>query len=430
MACVFPTPPLGKEASRLRASTLSRPLTLAMTVITGAAVANLYYSVPLLLLMARSYHVAASRIGLVPMLTQAGYAAGLVLFVPLGDLMERRRLIVRLLGLVAVALALVAYAPTLLWLEGASFLLGLFTVVPQIIVPLSADLARPDERGRVVGMVMSGLLVGVLLARSVSGLVADALGWRAVFAAAAGLMLALGLVVRLAFPVAPPVGETSDWRALLRSLAGLATREAVLRRIALTGAGLFAAFSAFWTSLTFRLSAAPYHYPASIIGIFGLIGVVGALTAPLAGRRADNANPRFTVTLSLGLVALSLLWTLPDSGRLWGLIPGLIGLDAGVSAAQISNQSQLYARFGQSRSRATTVYMATYFVGGALGAGLGPLAWRWGQWPAVTAVALVFVGAAAAAHFLPTARSGPVAGSQDSWYNERDLAPPQHSRID
>lgn len=378
---------------------LSRTFTLILAIITGVTVANLYYNQPLLNLMAQTFHVRPSRLGVVPMLTQIGYASGLLFFVPLADSMERRGLIIRLLSVDALVVALMALAPNLLCLEVLSFLVGLFSVVPQIVVPLAADLASNRERGRVVGTIMSGLLIGVLLARTVSGLIGNLWGWHSMFAVASGFMVLIGIVARYSVPRSPSKQDAMSYRTLLATTAALPLEEPELVRTSLTGANIFAAFSAFWTTLTFLLTRAPYHFSASTIGLFGLLGVAGALIAPVAGRLADRRDPRITVSYGLLLAFSVLVWLDFQHNRLWALVLGILGLDLAVNGAQISNQSRIYAIRPTARARSNTVYMVSYFIGGSAGSGLGSLFWHLFRWNGVTAVMLFFIASAGFIHY-------------------------------
>ena len=362
---------------------------------TGVAVANLYYNQPLLAQMARSFGVRAGAAGFIPTLTQAGYALGLLLFVPLGDRLERRRLITIMLLASTLALAAAALAPSLALLALASLAVGAATIAPQLILPLAAGLAAPGERGRVVGTIMGGLLVGILLARTVSGFVGAAWGWRTMYWIAGGLMVALAGALWRVLP--PGRGESAlRYPALLRSLVDLARREPVLREAALVGALAFGSFSAFWSTLVFRLGAPPYAYGARVAGLFGLVGVVGALAAPLVGRASDVRSPRLAVTIGLG--ASLGAWTAFAflGAHLGGLIAGVILLDFGTQAAQVANQTRVYALRPEARSRMNTVYMVSYFVGGAAGSILGATAWAHWRWPGVCGVGALLVLAALA----------------------------------
>ncbi len=377
---------------------LSAGLTWLMAFTTGASVANLWYNQPLLSLIGHTFHVGFSTQGSVSMVTQIGYAVGLLTFVPLADLVERRKLIVLLLLLTATMCLLVAFAPAFWWLECSSLLLGAVTVVPQIIVPVAADLAETRNRGRVVGLIMSGLLIGVLGARTVSGLIGGALGWPAVYGFGALLMLTFALLVRWKFPVTYPIARQTSYPAVMRSIIPLMRQEPELSRASLTGGALFASFNVFWTTLTFRLGASPYHYSASTIGMFGLIGIAGASIAPIAGRFADRQDPRRMVSFSITLIIGAFLWMARLNGNLWALLLGIIALDLGVQAGQISNQTRIYALRPDARARLNTVYMGSYFIGGSLGAGVGSFAWDHWRWSGVTVVALTFLLVAVFVH--------------------------------
>ncbi|WP_053958915.1 MFS transporter [Sulfobacillus thermosulfidooxidans] len=373
-------------------------LVLVMAVATGASVANLYYNQPLLALMARTFHVGPAAIGVVPMLTQIGYATGLLLFVPLADLWERKKLIAGLFGLTAVTLEIVSVLPQFSAFLIANFALGAVTVVPQVIVPVAADIAPDSQRGRVVGIVMSGLLIGVLSARMISGVIGDWLGWQAVYRFAGILMMMFVIVVITIFPISRPHTRPLTYRKLLYSLGPIILREPELVKASLTGAALFGTFSAFWTTLTFRLNTTPYHYTASIIGLFGLLGIAGASIAPIAGRLADKRDPRITITVAIVVVTLSWLLMWPLSSHLWALILGIILLDLGVQAGQISNQYRIYALRPDARARVNTIYMATYFLGGSVGSGVASLAWAHAHWTGVTFTALGLLSVAIITH--------------------------------
>jgi len=355
-----------------------------MAAASGATVANLYYNQPLLGHIGRELGASGGALGLVPTLTQVGYAVGMLFIVPLGDSLERRRVIVTMSMLVTLALVGVALAPTLPLLVLASFAVGATTVIPQLLIPFAAHLAPAAQRGRVVGTVMSGLLIGILLSRTAAGFVGTHLGWRAMFWMAAGLMLALGLVMRFILPAQPPMAEL-PYPALLRSLGHLARTEPVLRLHALLGALTFAAFSVFWSTLALYLQSLPEQYGPQVAGLFGYSGVAGALVAPLVGRYADVRGDRRINALAIGVLLLSfgVMWPL---GRwLWGIALGVVLLDMGTQANQISNQTRVYALRPEARSRLNTLYMVTYFAGGAGGSWLGTTAWTQAGWTGVCA---------------------------------------------
>jgi predicted MFS family arabinose efflux permease len=330
------------------------------------AVANLYYAQPLLASIARSFGASTGAAGLVVTLTQVGYAVGLALIVPLGDILERRSLVVSVLLCAVVALAAAALAPSIGLLAVIGIAIGLTSVAAQVLVPFAADLAPAARRGRVVGTVMSGLLIGVLLARTVAGLVAAAFGWRAIFGVAAVLMLGLAVVLRRVLPRRNP-NTAQPYGTLLSSILTLLREEPVLRRRALYGGLDFAAFSVFWTTAAFLLAGAPYHYGTAIIGAFGLLGVAGALMASVAGRLVDRGHESLaTGGFALG-IALSYGLLFLGAHSLIALIAGILLLDLGVQGLHITNQSVVYQLRQDARSRITTAYMTSYFTGGALG---------------------------------------------------------------
>lgn len=361
---------------------LSRGLLLLLATTSGLAVANLYYNQPLLADIGRTFGVSSNAAGYVSMFTQIGYALGMLLFVPLGDIRERRTLISALL--IAVSLSLVGFATSqsLLWMYIASFAVGITTVVPQIIVPFSAQLAVPAERGKVIGTVMSGLLFGILLARTVSGIVGDLFGWRAMYWIAAVVMLLLSVVLYRLLPETRP--ETSaTYSELLQSIGHLVRKYSTLREASLIGACMFAAFSVFWTSLAFFLEGAPYHYSSSVAGLFGLIGVAGAAGAPMIGRMADKIAPQRIIGLLILLTLLSYGLFGLSGVSIWSLIAGVIVLDLGVQGTQVGNQARIYALEPAARSRINTVFMVSTFAGGALGSSLGSYAWQHWGWSGV-----------------------------------------------
>jgi predicted MFS family arabinose efflux permease len=345
---------------------LSNRLVVLMAVATGAIVANLYYSQPLLHQISLSFHVGTAATSLVVTCTQAGYAAGLLLVVPLGDFRPRRSLTVGMFVLTAGFLALTAAAPDLWLFEVAAVAVGCASVAGQIMIPFAADLAEPGRQGRVVGQMMTGLLIGILLARTASGLVAQVAGWRSIYWISAGLMVVFAVVMRRALPAEAPRPHIPYGRLVGSSLRFLAT-EPILRRRAFMGATEFAAFSVLWTSLSFLLSGPPFHYSKAVIGLFGLAGVAGVTTANVAGRLADAQRTRVVTTLSALVLTGSFGILALGKHALVPLILGILVLDVGTQGIQITNQAINYRIRPEARSRVNGAYMVCYFVGGALG---------------------------------------------------------------
>jgi predicted MFS family arabinose efflux permease len=358
-----------------------------MAISVGVIVANIYYAQPLLADIARTFRLSVTQAGAVAMLSQAGSALGMFLFVPLGDVRERRSLISILLLGATVSLVLVAIAINALWLMVASVALGATAAVVHVFLPFAAHLAPPDRRGRVVGTVMSGLLVGILLARTFSGFLGARFGWRAVYAIAAGMMLLLLIFVQFLLPRSEPTVRLS-YAGLLRSIAHLFREHQALRESALLGATFFCAFSAFWTTLIFLLENPPYHYGSQVAGLFGLVGMTGALGAPLVGRFADRRGPRPAIGIALVLVFLSYLILIAFGKSLVGLIVGVVLLDFAVQCGHVSNQTRIYGLVPEARSRLNTVYMVFYFAGGAVGSVLGAWSWRLAGWSGVCCLGL------------------------------------------
>lgn len=356
-----------------------------MAAAAGLSVANLYYHQPLLGEIGRTFHASDRALGLIPAFSQVGYALGLLFIVPLGDSLERRRTIVVMTALVSLALMAVALAPDMPWMVIASGVVGVTTVVPQLLVPLAAHLAPETQRGRVVGTVMSGLLIGILLSRTASGLLGVRFGWRAMFWIAAALMLLLVVVLRLTLP-SQPASSTLPYPALLRSLGSLVREEPLLRLHSLLGALTFGSFSAFWATLALYLQSMPEHYGPQVAGLFGVVGVAGAIAAPLVGRYADERGDRRINMFAIGVLFLSFIVLGLLGHSLWGIALGVILLDLGAQANQIANQARVYALRPEARNRLNTVYMVTYFAGGASGAWLGSIAWSHWGWLGVCVV--------------------------------------------
>jgi predicted MFS family arabinose efflux permease len=356
-----------------------------MAITAGVGVANLYYNQPLLGDIGRSFQANAHQTGIIAMSTQIGYAIGMFFFVPLGDIKERRRLIMILLLLVALSLVGVATAQNLIWMNVASLAVGITTIVPQIMIPLAATLAPPKEQGKVIGTVLSGLLFGILLARTVSGLIGGYFGWRAMFWIAAVLMLILAIILRLFLPENKP-DRSITYSQLFFSLFHLTKTHATLREAAFIGAMMFGSFSAFWTSLTYFVESPVYHFNSQLAGLFGLVGVVGASAAPLVGRMADRFQPKIIVGLLMSLTLFSFLLFGLTGTYLLGLIIGIILLDLGVQGTQVANQARIYPLAPEARSRINTVFMVSTFLGGALGSFLGSYAWKEWGWSGVCTI--------------------------------------------
>ncbi|MBJ8739415.1 MFS transporter [Citrobacter sp. FDAARGOS_156] len=361
---------------------LSPALIVLMSVATGLAVASNYYAQPLLDTIARNFSLSASTAGFIVTAAQLGYAAGLLFLVPLGDMFERRMLIVSMTLLAAGGMLITASSQSLGMLILGTALTGLFSVVAQILVPLAATLAMPDKRGKVVGTIMSGLLLGILLARTVAGLLANLGGWRTVFWVASVLMALMAIALWRGLPKMK--SETHlNYPQLLGSVFSLFIHDKLLRTRAMLGCLTFANFSILWTSMAFLLAAPPFNYSEGMIGLFGLAGAAGALGARPAGGFADKGKSHLTTTAGLLLLLLSWLAIWFGHTSVPMLIIGILVLDLTVQGVHITNQTVIYRIHPDARNRLTAGYMTSYFIGGAAGSLISASAWQHAGWAGV-----------------------------------------------
>ncbi|ANH98258.1 MFS transporter [Pseudomonas koreensis] len=390
-----------EESSRNeRVRGLSPSLTWLFSVTCALAVANVYFAQPLLDSMAQSLGVASSMIGVVVTATQVGYALGLLFIVPLGDLVNRKRLILTQVLLSAIALAAVGAAQQWLALLGAMIVVGLLAVVVQVLVAYAAALATPSQRGHAVGTVTSGIVMGILLARFTSGLIADIAGWRAVYFVSSGLMLTIGAVLWKVIPVTAAPRHQDSYLALIRSLFKLFITERTLRSRGLLALLIFAAFSVLWTSMVLPLSAPPLSLSHTAIGMFGLAGVAGALAARGAGRWADQGLGQRVTGISLGLLTLSWLPITFAETSLIALVCGVVLLDFAVQAVHVTNQSLIFAARPDAQSRMVGAYMCFYSVGSALGAAAATQVYALWGWMAVSLLGVLISATAFVLWFL------------------------------
>ena len=353
---------------------------ILLSVAAGFGVANLYYAQPLAATMASSLGVSAGEIGLCLMACQLGYALGMLLLVPLGDGRERRRLMVQTALATSVSALLVALSSRYVVLVAASALLGFSSCLPQMAIPFAVGLVSREERGAAIGTVMTGLLTGILLSRTASGLLAAALGWRGTFVGAALLMALLAMVLRLSLPAQRPP-EPLAWRAVVVSLPRVWRAEPLLRRHALLGALGFAAFSMFWATLSFQLAA--LGQGPRTAGLFGALGLAGIAAAPLVGRHAERLGTARVNAAALSVLSASFVVSFLASRSLPGLAIAAILLDAGMQANHLTNQTVIFGLTPALRNRINAVYMVVFFVGGAVGTTLGSLAWEVARWKGV-----------------------------------------------
>jgi len=369
----------------------------------AVSVSALYYNQPLLMDMGHTYGATAGRAGFVAVATQVGYAVGLLMFVPLGDVLERRSLMMKMYGAVAVALLLVALAPSLSWLIAASVLVGLFASVTHVALPIAPDLVADSERGRAIGIVMTGLLLGILLARTFAGWVSHIRGWQVVFLVAAVMNAAFVPLLWRVMPKLPPKQKLL-YSDAMKSLWTLFRTQPLLRESSVLGALVFASFSCFWTTLAFVLYS-HYRLGAGVAGTFGLVGAAGAMVASVAGKLADKHGSRWVITVGTGLLALSyvLLWGeerahMSTTLHVIALAVGVIILDIGAQMTQVANQTRIFGLVPSARSRLNTVYMTVYFTGAAVGSALATVAWAHWRWDGVCYLALGLIGLAGIRH--------------------------------
>ncbi|MDF0532781.1 MFS transporter [Shewanella sp. A32] len=363
---------------------LSPLLVLLMAVATGVAVANNYYVQPLLDTIANYFKVSHTAAGMLVTTAQLFYGAGLLLLVPLADMVERRRLIIVMMLLATVGLFISAMAPNLYWLLLGTAVAGACSVVAQVLVPLAATLADPSQRGRVVGTVMGGLLLGILLARVVAGMISTLVSWQAVYWLAAMAMLLITLLLARTLPVYRT--ETAiGYRELMRSLLSLFGSEPKLRSRSFLGGLSFAMFTMFWTPLAFLLANPPYEYSDATIGLFGLAGVAGVAAARWAGKLADAGKGNTGTWLGLGCSLVSWMLLFFAGNSLLLLLAGVVLLDLAVQMTHVSNQNVIYSLQQQLRNRLNAGYMTCYFIGGALGSWVSVNLYQFGGWTAVCA---------------------------------------------
>ncbi|MEO3841700.1 MFS transporter [Streptomyces sp. B22F1] len=387
-----PASPRSPRSPREEPTALGRGMLLLMATATGLSVAGNYFAQPLLDLIGRDLHVGSTLAALVVTAAQTGYALGLILLVPLGDVTDRRRLSVGLFVATAAFLALTAAAPNGPVLLAGTVLTALASVGAQVVVPYAAGLAAPEERGRVVGVVMSGILLGGLLARTASGALSELGGWRTIYWVNALLMAGMAVLLHRHLPRLPAAGAgmaRMSYPALLRSTVALLREEPVLRRRSVLGALSLASYSVQLTALTFLLARPPYGWSESAIGLFGLVGAVGVVTMTFAGRLSDRGHVQ--AVTGAGVLLLTGSWVLlgvAGESLPW-LVVGIVGLNVAQQAVLNSNQAVVYAIRPDARNRINSAFMTSFFAGGAVGSALTSVVWARGGWQAVSALGAV-----------------------------------------
>jgi len=359
---------------------LSRTDVMLMAFCTGLIVANIYYCQPLVILVAQEFKVTESHAGMITYLTQAGYALGLFLVVPLGDMFERRKQILIITGLAVASLLLAAMSHSFLLLQIASVLIGASSVVPQLILPMAANLSSNEKRGETIGIITSGLLIGILASRSISGSVGFLWGWRTMYFIAAGICALLMMLMAKRFPLSLPSFK-GTYRELMASMWYYVKTEPVLREASMINFLAFGVLSAFWTTMVLFLANPPFNFQTMQIGLFGIAGAAGALAAPLVGKLSSGHNPRRNIFIGLVLQLISIVAFYFTGSHLFLFITGIILIDIGQQAIHVTNQTRIYALIPEARNRLNTVFMSVSFVGAAVGSAIGLWLWDQGQWP-------------------------------------------------
>ena len=353
---------------------LSHKLIILMATATGIAVANIYYIQPLLNQIAKYYNISQSSAGLLATLTQVGYALGLFLILPLADLVERKKLILTMLLLSALSLLTMYFSTSFIITSIDCIAIGITSVIPQLFLPLCAKLSEESERGKNIGYIMSGLLIGVLLSRVISGMVGKYFEWRIMYLIAVFFMICLFLVLKIMLPVCEVDKNINiTYISSLKSMITLPKKFPIIKEAAMNGAMILAAFSALWTTLTFHLQSSFFNFDTNIVGMFGLLGVSGAILAPLAGNLSDRKGEKFTVGVNIAIILVSYICFIIFGFKVWGIIIGVVLLDMGVNSCNVANQGRIQRLSEEARNRITSIYMVSLFTGGAIGSYLGAL---------------------------------------------------------
>tara|TARA_R100000935_G_C2813178_1_gene156021 strand:+ start:157 stop:1323 length:1167 start_codon:yes stop_codon:yes gene_type:complete len=367
---------------------LPNSLLYLMAVGAGLVVANNYYNQPLLNLIAETYQVKETAVSKIPLFTQIGYALGLLFIIPLGDKLPRKKLI--LIDFIAIVISLLAaaLAPSLLVLTIASFFIGFSSVVPQLFVPMAAQLASEENRGRAIGIVMSGLLIGILGSRFISGIIGEYFGWRAMYYIATGIMLIYWVLLKYKLPeLAPDFRGT--YSQLMKSMLHYFKSESSVRLAAVRGGLGFAGFSAFWTTLVFLMEDS-FNYGSAVTGAFGILGIAGALAAGVMGKLSDRMNKNRLISISAVLIIFAWGVFIFSGSSIIGLLIGVVLVDMGLQSLHITNQNIIFSKNQDARNRINTIYMVGYFIGGALGTISGAYAWQEFGWTGVAVLGMIY----------------------------------------
>ena len=383
-----------------KSNKLSGKMIALMTVASGIAVANIYYIQPLLNSAAEYFNITGSQASLLATLTQTGYALGLFFILPIADLTERKNLILTMVLLSIISLLGMYLSPNFTLARIACLAVGVTSVIPQLLLPLCAKLSDEHVRGKNIGHIMSGLLTGVVLSRVVSGSVGKYLGWKSIYIIAVIFMAMLLILLKFALPVcnADEKGDLNYFSSL-KSMFVLPKKFPIVKEAAFNGAMILAAFSALWTVLTFHLQSPPFYFGTNIIGLFGILGVSGALFAPFAGKISDKKSAKFTVVINIAVIFISYICFIVFGFKVLGLVIGVILLDMGVNSCNVANQTRIQSLSESERNRITSVYMVTMFAGGAAGSYLGAALYNHFGWHGFCCIGIATQMAAGIVHW-------------------------------
>lgn len=353
-------------------------------------VANLYYCQPLLGALSRAFHVSEESASFVNICSQMGYGLGLFFIVPLGDMLARRKLLIWMHLLAALTLLGFAFSPDIEWLYFFSVCVGITSTACQVFIPLAMHLASDEDRGKILGIILGGLLTGILLSRSLSGFAAQYFGWQSIYFISSWFMIIMAFLVWKYIPGEQPAFKGS-YRKLIRSLFQLFKEQKIIRESAWIGACLFGAISAFWSTMAFFLEKPPFEYSLSRIGLFGIIGAGGALISPVVGRITDSQGPFKPMRFGILMMIAGYLILFEGKNGIALVIAGIILIDMGLQCTHIPNLSRNYSLLPDARTRLNTIYMTFFFIGGTLGSSIGSIAWNIGGWTSVCIVGIIMV---------------------------------------
>lgn len=372
-----------------------------LSIVAGVTVANLYYNQPLLNMIRQEFHVSEVITNMIAMVTQIGYAIGLLFVIPLGDMFQRKTIIRINFFILILALLNIAWAPTIHWVLIASLFTGICSVMPQIFIPIASLYSKPENKGRNVGLVVSGLLTGILASRVISGIIGELFGWREMYLIAAGLMILCVIVISQVLPEIKPTFK-GKYSELMQSLFSLLRAYPLLRIYSLRAGFSFGSFLALWSCLAFKMGQAPFFAGSDVVGLLGLCGIAGALSASFVGKYVTQVGVRrFNfIGSSLFFFSWMLLYFFGDSYP--GIISGILLIDIGMQCIQLSNQSSIFGLCPTASNRINTLFMTTYFIGGSLGTFLTGFAWEVAEWSGVVGIGLSLAGIS----FLITLLSG------------------------